>query len=84
VLRDLLLRELCIHPSQALVVERADGAAWSSDFAYKRFRWLFNSYMGCKRASSRLYVASEENMRVQPRLTLAASMQPRITLVPIE
>jgi hypothetical protein len=47
----LLLRALCIHPSHALVVELTASSAWSSDFEYKRLRRLFNSYMGCKRAS---------------------------------
>jgi hypothetical protein len=51
MLRDLLLRALCIHPIHKLVVELADGSAWSSDFANKRFRKSIKSYMGCKRAS---------------------------------
>jgi hypothetical protein len=81
VLRDLVLRELCIHPSQALVVELAGGFAGSSDFAYKRFRRLFS----CIRASMKAVRGKRrEIMRVQPSLTLAASMQPRITIVPIE
>jgi hypothetical protein len=40
MLRDLLLRALCIHPIHALVVELADASAWGCNFANKRFRRL--------------------------------------------
>jgi hypothetical protein len=72
----------CCH---ALVVELADGSAWSSGFEDKRFRRLSKSYLGCKRASVKAVRGKRwEIMQVQRRLTLAASMHSRFTIVPIK